>query len=316
MEIAMKRFSLMAAGSIACSLVASPALAASRTFVSGAGSDSGDCSLAAPCPTFAYALTQTAESGEITVLTSAGYGPVTITKSVSIINQMRALLVLCISALAIVPAIAQTCDKQEAAARIEQELGEFRKVIPIGRRFVIDDGGGHGDETYGSEQINRSAYIELGKIAAAGLVNIVQLPHTPENGWNESDALSKRIVGVINIQSSGITSEPTYKVISPSWISVALVKSLTKFVVVDAIAFHSVTETYCLLSYVYHVDYTPSLAPAFGYSLFEDRKKRSLEKYDAFRSGWVFITSDGAFLNDDFKTNNVENAVARLNLTR
>src|ERR1700674_4036498 len=83
----MKRFSLLAAGVITLGLASSPALAlSSRTFVSGVGSDTGSCPLAAPCRTFAYALTQTAPSGEIIVLSSAGYGAVTINQAVSIIN--------------------------------------------------------------------------------------------------------------------------------------------------------------------------------------------------------------------------------------
>jgi hypothetical protein len=84
-----KTLSLLAAGVIALLVASSPALAvgtASRTFVSGVGSDTGTCPLATPCRTFAYALTQTAPSGEIIVLTSAGYGTVTITQAVSIIN--------------------------------------------------------------------------------------------------------------------------------------------------------------------------------------------------------------------------------------
>jgi hypothetical protein len=57
---------------------------ATRTFVSGKGSDSNPCSLAAPCRTFAEAITQTASGGEITVLDSAGYGAFTIGQSVFI----------------------------------------------------------------------------------------------------------------------------------------------------------------------------------------------------------------------------------------
>jgi len=58
----------------------------SRTFVSGSGADSGSCGRAAPCRSFAYATTQTNAGGEITVLDSAGYGPVTITQSLTITN--------------------------------------------------------------------------------------------------------------------------------------------------------------------------------------------------------------------------------------
>jgi Right handed beta helix region len=82
-----KNLSLLAASMIALLVASSPALAASsRTFVSGTGSDTGTCPLATPCRTFAYALTQTAPSGEIIVLSSAGYGAITITQAVSIIN--------------------------------------------------------------------------------------------------------------------------------------------------------------------------------------------------------------------------------------
>ena len=82
-----KNLSSLAAGMIALLVASSPAMAlSSRTFVSGAGGDTGSCPLATPCRTFAYALTQTAPSGEIIVLSSAGYGAVTINKAVSIIN--------------------------------------------------------------------------------------------------------------------------------------------------------------------------------------------------------------------------------------
>jgi hypothetical protein len=55
-----------------------------RTFVSGQGSDSNPCSVSQPCRTFTAALAQTAPSGEVVVLNSAGYGPFTI-HSVSVI---------------------------------------------------------------------------------------------------------------------------------------------------------------------------------------------------------------------------------------
>jgi hypothetical protein len=81
-----KKLSSFAAGVLALGVASSPALAANRTFVSGLGTDTGTCAITAPCRTFAYALTQTAASGEIIVLTSGGYGSVTITQAVSIIN--------------------------------------------------------------------------------------------------------------------------------------------------------------------------------------------------------------------------------------
>jgi len=57
-----------------------------RTFVATTGSDSApSCSIAAPCRSFATALAKTADGGEIVVLDSGGYGPVTIGQSVAIV---------------------------------------------------------------------------------------------------------------------------------------------------------------------------------------------------------------------------------------
>ena len=60
--------------------------AAQRTFVSGNGADTNPCSITAPCRGFAQAVAHTDSDGEIIVLDSAGYGPVLINKSVSIIS--------------------------------------------------------------------------------------------------------------------------------------------------------------------------------------------------------------------------------------
>jgi hypothetical protein len=73
---------------LACSLSAAPAWAlANRTWVSGHGADSGACTPTAPCRTFNFALAQTASGGEIDVLDPAGYGAITITKAISIVND-------------------------------------------------------------------------------------------------------------------------------------------------------------------------------------------------------------------------------------
>jgi hypothetical protein len=60
-------------------------LAVPRTFVASTGFDTNPCSVVAPCRTFSAAIAVTDAKGEVIVLDSAGYGPVTITKSVSII---------------------------------------------------------------------------------------------------------------------------------------------------------------------------------------------------------------------------------------
>ena len=74
---------------LASGLVAGPAHAQlARTFVSAAsGNDVNDCNRLTPCRTFQVAHDNTLTSGEITVLDPGGYGAVTITKSISIIND-------------------------------------------------------------------------------------------------------------------------------------------------------------------------------------------------------------------------------------
>src|SRR5687767_13433374 len=71
---------------VACCL-ATDALAAQRAFVRSNGVDSGICTLTAPCRTFSYAMTQVDAAGEIVALDAAGYGAVTITKSVTITSN-------------------------------------------------------------------------------------------------------------------------------------------------------------------------------------------------------------------------------------
>lgn len=57
---------------------------ATRTWVSGVGDDVNPCSRTAPCKTFAGAISKTAANGEINCLDPAGYGSITITKSIAI----------------------------------------------------------------------------------------------------------------------------------------------------------------------------------------------------------------------------------------
>ena len=66
-------------------LAATDVTAGQRSFVSGTGADVGTCAPTAPCRSFGYAITHTNPGGEVIVLDSAGYGPVTITQSVSIV---------------------------------------------------------------------------------------------------------------------------------------------------------------------------------------------------------------------------------------
>jgi hypothetical protein len=57
---------------------------ATRTWVSGFGDDANPCSRTAPCKTFAGAISRTAAGGEIDAIDPAGYGTLTITKSITV----------------------------------------------------------------------------------------------------------------------------------------------------------------------------------------------------------------------------------------
>jgi len=57
-----------------------------RSAVSLTGNDSASCTVPDPCRTFDVAISKTNAGGEVIVLSSAGYGPFTVTKSVSIIS--------------------------------------------------------------------------------------------------------------------------------------------------------------------------------------------------------------------------------------
>src|SRR5437588_6941993 len=70
------------------SIVVSSAVFAqnNRSAVSLTGGDLATCTVPDPCRTFGVAMSKTNAGGEVIVLSSAGYGPFTVTKSVSIIS--------------------------------------------------------------------------------------------------------------------------------------------------------------------------------------------------------------------------------------
>jgi len=77
--------SIRATAGIVLAIGSFGALAAQqRSFVASTGNDANACSLTAPCRSFAAAIMQTSPGGEVVVLDSAGYGPVTISQSVTI----------------------------------------------------------------------------------------------------------------------------------------------------------------------------------------------------------------------------------------
>src|SRR5215813_3659352 len=80
----MLPLSIMATLLVICLWASAAQAQATRTWVSGVGSDTNPCSRTAPCKTFAGAIIKTLAGGEISALDPAGYGAVTITKAITI----------------------------------------------------------------------------------------------------------------------------------------------------------------------------------------------------------------------------------------
>src|SRR5438270_3764224 len=79
-----QHFTFAVGGMLFAAVLAAPAAATTRTWVSGTGNDADPCSFTAPCKTFGGAIAKTDAGGEISVMGPGGYGTVTINKSLTI----------------------------------------------------------------------------------------------------------------------------------------------------------------------------------------------------------------------------------------
>jgi hypothetical protein len=127
---------------VAICLHAAPAQAqATRTWVSGTGDDANPCSRTAPCKTFAGAIVKTAAGGEICVLDPGGFGAVTITKSISIISEVEAG-VLVIGTNGIIVNVAATDKVLLEGLDIEGDGASLNGAVNGGLNGVVILGGG------------------------------------------------------------------------------------------------------------------------------------------------------------------------------
>jgi hypothetical protein len=165
---------------------AAPAQAGpNRTWVSGHGTDSGGCPVTAPCRTFAFALTQTAAGGEIDVLEPAGYGPVTITKSISIVND----------------GVGTAAIGVESGNAITINAGANDSVHLRG--LTID---GLGRAANGI-QFNSGARVDIENCVVRGFFAVAGINISPSTGGHFS--VSNTIAANNNIPGSGIDINPT-----------------------------------------------------------------------------------------------------------
>jgi hypothetical protein len=82
--ITSKIVRFLAAATLAAGFATVANAQATRTWVSGTGSDANPCSRTAPCQTFSGAFSKTATNGEISALDPGGFGTINITKSITI----------------------------------------------------------------------------------------------------------------------------------------------------------------------------------------------------------------------------------------
>ncbi len=78
------RFTISAMALVVLAAAPAAQAQATRTWVSGVGTDANPCSRTAPCKTFAGAMLKTAAGGEISALDPGGYGTINITKALTI----------------------------------------------------------------------------------------------------------------------------------------------------------------------------------------------------------------------------------------
>jgi len=76
-------FALLAT-TLACTLASTAAHARARVFVASFGNDANACTFGSPCKTFQQAVNVVDPGGEVTAIDSAGFGPINITKAVTI----------------------------------------------------------------------------------------------------------------------------------------------------------------------------------------------------------------------------------------
>jgi len=125
---------------------------ATRTWVSGVGDDVNPCSRTAPCKTFAGAISKTATNGEINCLDPAGYGSVTVVKSITIDCEDTQGSILAAGTTGVV---------------VNMAAGDSKKAFRL--RGVSINGAGTG--TFGVRVIGNLTTLTLQEVVIDGFVN-------------------------------------------------------------------------------------------------------------------------------------------------
>jgi hypothetical protein len=206
----MKSFGLLLAmipAMIMATLFSVPANAqATRTWVSGVGDDANPCSRTAPCKTFAGAISKTAAGGEINVLDPGGFGAVTITKSIQILSQFEAG-VLVSGTNGIIVNVGAT-DKVLLDGLDIEGLGtglDGVKMIGTGKLFIhkcsIRNFTGNGVNVVGTA--NARAFVEDSLITGnGGGVNLHGIGGVPNTGFVERSVVDNNTTFAVQVDGA------------------------------------------------------------------------------------------------------------------
>lgn len=127
-------------GCAAGALSSLPASAqATRTWVSGVGSDDNPCSRTSPCRTFTGALVKTAINGEINCLDPGGFGAVTITKSITIDCTGTYASILISAGTGVIVSIPTSADDPHRSVRLRGlSISGTGHTLTVGTRTGVD----------------------------------------------------------------------------------------------------------------------------------------------------------------------------------
>jgi hypothetical protein len=160
-----------------------------RTWVSSLGSDSNQCTRSAPCLTFAGAIANTLPGGEINVLDSGDFGPLNITRAISIYNDDDVGI-----AGALVSGIAITV--QAGASDV------------VNLRGLTLDGGGASNV---GVLITTAGHVNIGNCVIQGFDTVAGINISPFTGRVsveiENSTVLNNKVGVIIAPANGATAD-------------------------------------------------------------------------------------------------------------
>jgi hypothetical protein len=189
--------------------VAGGALAVQRTFVASYGLPANtafNCSLAKPCRAFSEALGVTSADGELIVLDSAGYGPVTITQGVSIIAPAGIYAGVTVSSGDGITVNAPSAVVRLKGLSINGQGGNNGIVFQQGARLIIEDCTVTGMAQSGINVTASGAFTAIsGVVASHNTVNGITFSGDTSGSVIRSRADANMLVGFLAARGATVS---------------------------------------------------------------------------------------------------------------